>query len=89
MDNESRLYIKTGATIKGNYLSKGTTVDSHNLEVQGAPETFRGSIFNISLFISEMCMVVRTIFSSILQIWYVDIMISRSISESPLDLTSR
>ena len=30
-------------------------------------------------------MVVRVIFSSILQIWYVDVRISRSISESPLE----
>ena len=30
-------------------------------------------------------MVVRFIFSSILQIWYVEVWISRSISESPLD----
>ena len=30
-------------------------------------------------------MVVRIIFSSILQIWYVEVRISRSISESPLE----
>ena len=31
-------------------------------------------------------MVVRLIFSSILEIWYVEVRIYRSISESPLDL---
>ena len=49
------------------------------------------NIFNISLtsrvqlhiYLSNV--VVRIIFSSILQIWYVEVRISRSISESPLE----
>ena len=52
------------------------------------------NIFNVSLTSVVMVVklhirlwnvVVRFIFSSILQIWYVEIRISRSISESPLD----
>ena len=49
------------------------------------------NIFNISLnsgvklHIHLWNVVVRFIFSSILQIWYVKVRISRSISESPLD----
>ena len=46
------------------------------------------NIFNISLtsyYIYLLNVVVRMICSSILQIWYVEVRISRSISESPLE----
>ena len=49
------------------------------------------NIFNISriprvkLYLHLLNVVVRFIFSPILQFWYVEVRISRSISESPLD----
>ena len=57
----------------------------------GAISLLFHNIFKISLtsgvrlHIHLLNVVVRLIFSSILQIWYVEVRISRSISESPLD----
>ena len=42
-------------------------------------------LFQVQLHINLLNVVVRIIFSSILQIWYVEVRISRSISESPLE----
>ena len=59
--------------------------------LQGAISPFFHSIFNISLtsrvqlHIYLLSVVSRIIFSSILIIWYVEVRISRSISESPLE----
>ena len=57
----------------------------------GAISPLFHNIFDISLnsrvqlHINLLNVVVRIIFSSILQIWYVEVRISRSISESPLE----
>ena len=58
---------------------------------KGAISPLFHNIFNISitsrvqLHIYLLNVVVRIIFSSILQIWYVEVRISRSISEGPLE----
>ena len=58
---------------------------------KGAISPLFHNIFNISLtsgvklHIQLWNVIVRFIFSSILQIWYVEVQISRSIAESPLD----
>ena len=73
------------------YLPKDETLRASNkiLWKRGAISLFH-NIFNISrisrvqLHIHLLNVVVRFIFSSILQFWYVEVRISRSISESPL-----
>ena len=81
------LEVKIWSLPKDENLTTGNKI----LWKKGAISPLFHNIFNISRIsrvqshIHLLNVVVRFIFSSILQFWYVEVRISRSISESPLD----
>ena len=81
------LEVKIWSLPKDENLTTGNKI----LWKRGAISPLFHNIFNISwisrvqLHIHLLNVVVRFIFSSILQFWYVEVRISRSISESPME----